>query len=66
LIHHAAHIAERKKNTSTTQINIKNPRFQCFEYGIELFGLGVTLLGSFDKIFAPGNIQIAGDIRRIV
>ena len=68
LVHYGAHIAELIKNTysiQTNPTNIKNPRFQCFEFVIELVELNVTLLGSlFEKILSPGSIQIAGDIRR--
>jgi hypothetical protein len=65
LVNYAAHIAELIKNTYSIQTNIKNPCFQCDEYGIGFFGLNVTLLGSlFEKILSPGSIQIAGDIRR--
>jgi hypothetical protein len=65
LVHNAAHIAKRNKNTYTTNTNNKNPHMQCFKDGMGLCGLNVTLLGSsFEKFLAPGSIQIAGDIRR--
>ena len=68
LVHYGAHIAELIKNTysiQTNPTNSKKPRFQCFEFVIELVELNVTLLGSlFEKILSPGSIQIAGDIRR--
>ncbi len=69
LVRYAAHIAEIFTTTSFIQTKIKTnskkPRFQCFEYGIELFEFFVTLVeSSFEKILVPGSIQIAGDIRR--
>ena len=69
LVRYAAHIAEIIMTTSFSQkkikTNSKKTRFQCFEYVIELFRFFVTLVeSSFEKILVPGNIQIAGDIRR--
>ena len=77
LVRYAAHIAEISTTTSFNQTkektnkkikvktNNKNPRLQHFKHGIELFMYSLFFLEtSFEKILIPGNIQIAGDIRR--
>ena len=65
LVRYAAHIAERKIEYFHNPNKHQKPCLRYFSEVIGLFRLGITFLGcSFEKILIPGNIQIAGDIRR--
>ena len=69
LVRYATHITEIFKITTPIDSNNSNkhqkPCLRYFSEVIGLFGLVITFLGSsFEKNLIPGNIQIAGDIRR--
>ncbi len=59
LAHHAAHIAELFKTTSSNLNHNKNTRFQ---YGEMVIGLFVFVMVPFQKILAPGKMTVLGTL----